>query len=93
LTNLSPPWGNSSVWRDQSPIAYGGNYRTPQLLSVGERDFRVPMNETILQWSVLQRMRVPSRLLVWPDENHWILNAENSRYWYKELAVWLARWL
>ena len=37
--------------------------------------------------------RVPSRLLVWPDENHWILNAENSRHFYQEVWDWLARWL
>ncbi|HEX3584275.1 MAG TPA: S9 family peptidase [Thermoanaerobaculia bacterium] len=93
LANLSPPWGDSKVWRDQSAIAYAGNYKTPELLSVGEHDFRVPMNETLMQWSALQRMQVPSRLLVWPDENHWILNAENSRYFYKEVADWLAKWM
>jgi dipeptidyl aminopeptidase/acylaminoacyl peptidase len=76
-----------------APVSSGGHYKTPELISVEERDFRVPMNETIMQWSALQRMRVPSRLPVWPDENHWILNAENSRYWYKEFADWLARWL
>ncbi len=93
LTNLSPPWGNSKVWREQSPLTYAGNYKTPELLSVGERDFRVPLNQTLQQWSALQRMRVPSRLLVWPDENHWILNPENSRQWYKEVADWLGRWV
>jgi dipeptidyl aminopeptidase/acylaminoacyl peptidase len=93
LANLSPPWGDSKIWRDQSPIAHAGNYKTPELLSTGEHDFRVPTNETLMQWSALQRMQVPSRLLVWPDENHWILNAENSRYFYKEVADWLGRWI
>ncbi|HEX7677936.1 MAG TPA: prolyl oligopeptidase family serine peptidase, partial [Thermoanaerobaculia bacterium] len=93
LANLSPPWGDSNVWRDQSAIAHAGDYKTPELLSVGEHDFRVPMNETLMQWSALQRMKVPSRLLVWPDENHWILNAENSRYFYKEVADWLGKWM
>jgi len=93
MTNLSPPWGDSKVWRDQSAIAYAGNYKTPEMLSVGEHDFRVPMNETLMQWSALQRMKVPSRLLVWPDENHWILNAENSRYFYAQVAEWLGKWM
>lgn len=93
LANLSPPWGDSKVWRDQSPVAYGAAYKTPELLSTGEHDFRVPTNETLMQWSALQRMKVPSRLLVWPDENHWILNAEDSRYFYKEVADWLAKWM
>ena len=93
ISNLSPPWGESKVWREQSPLTYAANFKTPELLSVGERDYRVPMNETLMMWSALQRMRVPSRLLVWPDENHWILNPENSRQWYKEVQNWLARWV
>ncbi len=93
LTNLGPVWEQNAVWREQNPIRYAAKFKTPILLSVGERDFRVPMNETLENWSVLQRLRIPSRLLVWPDENHWILNAENSRYFYKEVADWLARWL
>jgi len=93
VTNLGPPWGDSKVWRDQSPLTYGASFKTPQLVSVGEKDYRVPLNETLMQWSALQRMQVPSRLLVWPEENHWILNGENSRLWYKEVADWLAKWL
>jgi dipeptidyl aminopeptidase/acylaminoacyl peptidase len=88
-----PVWEQNQVWRTQNPIRYAAHFKTPILLSVGEHDFRVPMNETLENWSALQRMKVPSRLLVWPDENHWILNAENSRYFYKEVADWLAKWL
>lgn len=88
-----PVWEQNSVWKTQNPIRYAASFKTPMLLSVGEHDYRVPMNETLENWSVLQRMKVPSRLLIWPDENHWIQNAENSRYFYKELADWLAKWL
>ena len=63
------------------------------LLSVGEKDYRVPLNNTLEMWSALQRMKVPSRLLVWPDENHWILNGENSRVFYQEVHAWIAKWL
>jgi dipeptidyl aminopeptidase/acylaminoacyl peptidase len=63
------------------------------LLSVGEKDYRVPLNNTLEMWSALQRMKVPSRLLVWPDENHWILNGENSRAFYQEVHAWLEKWL
>ena len=87
-----PAWANNPVWRDQSPLTYAGNFKTPILMSVGERDFRVPMNNTLEMWAALQRMRVPSRLLIWPEENHWILNAENSRFFYREVADWLAKW-
>ena len=88
-----PYWDGAAIWRDQSPTTYAKNFKTPILLSVGEHDFRVPMNNTLEMWSALQRQRVPSRLLVWPDENHWILNPENSRIFYKEVADWLAKWL
>ena len=57
---------------------FAANFKTPILLSVGENDFRVPLNQTLENWSVLQRLRIPSRLIVWPDENHWILKGENS---------------
>ena len=93
LMNLGPVWEQGKVWREQNPIRYAANFKTPMLLSVGERDFRVPMNETLENWAILQRRRVPSRLLVWPDENHWILNAENSRHFYEEVRDWLGRWL
>lgn len=93
LMNMGPVWEQGKVWREQNPIRYAANFKTPMLLSVGERDFRVPMNETLENWAVLQRRRVPSRLLVWPEENHWILNAENSRHFYEEVRDWLGRWL
>jgi dipeptidyl aminopeptidase/acylaminoacyl peptidase len=60
---------------------------------VGENDYRVPLNNALEMYAVLQRMRVPSRLLVWPDENHWVLKGENSREFYREVHAWLARWL
>jgi dipeptidyl aminopeptidase/acylaminoacyl peptidase len=88
-----PFWEKTAAWLDQSPIAYAKAFKTPMLLSVGENDFRVPMNNTLEMYSVLQRMRVPTRLMVWPDENHWILKPENSRVFYREVAAWLAKWL
>jgi dipeptidyl aminopeptidase/acylaminoacyl peptidase len=93
LMNLGPPWEQGKIWREQNPIRYAARFKTPMLLSVGERDMRVPLNNTLENWSVLQRMRVPSKLLVWPDENHHILNPENSRKWYSEVADWLEKWL
>ena len=88
-----PFWEKSAAWLDQSPIAHAASFKTPMLLSVGENDYRVPMNNTFEMYAVLQRMQVPARLLVWPDENHWILKGENSRVFYKEVHDWLARWL
>ena len=88
-----PFWENTQAWLEQSPIAHAASFQTPMLLSVGENDYRVPMNNTLEMYTALQRMRVPVRLLVWPDENHWILKGENSRVFYAEVHDWLARWL
>ena len=89
----APPWVNGDKWREQSPLQKAGNLHTPMLVSDGERDFRVPLNNSLELWAALQRMRVPSRLLVWPDENHWVLKGENSRFFYQQVHAWLARWL
>jgi len=99
LMNGGPVWEQGDVWRDQNPVRFAGNHFkgtgwvTPILLSVGEKDARVPMNNTIENWSYLQRLQVPSRLLVFPEENHWISRGEDSRAWYGEVQAWLARWL
>jgi dipeptidyl aminopeptidase/acylaminoacyl peptidase len=63
------------------------------LLSIGERDYRVPLGNTLENWTTLQRMHVPSRLLVWPDAWHWILKPEDSRHFYAEVHAWLAKYL
>ena len=93
LTNGGPPWEGNPVWRAQSPITYAANWKTPMLLSIGERDFRVPINNTLENWTALQRMHVPSRLLVWPDAWHWIMKPEDSRHFYQEVEKWLATYL
>jgi len=88
-----PPWEQGAVWREQNPIRLAAKFRTPVLVTVGENDFRVPLNNALEYWSALQRMQVPSRLVVFPEENHWILKGEDSRFFYAEIAAWLARWL
>ena len=88
-----PPWDQAAVWREQNPIRYAAKFRTPVLVTVGENDFRVPLNNTLEYWSALQRMQVPSRLIVFPDENHWIQKGEDSRLFFTEIAAWLDRWL
>ena len=88
-----PPWEQASVWREQNPIRFAAKFHTPVLVTVGENDFRVPLNNTLEYWAALQRMRVPSRLIVFPEENHWIQKGEDSRLFYAEIAAWLDRWL
>jgi len=93
LANGGPPWAGSPIWREQSAITYAANWKTPILMSIGERDYRVPIGNTLEAWSTLQRMQVPSRLLVWPDAWHWILKPEDSRHFYGEVHAWLAKYL
>jgi dipeptidyl aminopeptidase/acylaminoacyl peptidase len=93
LSSGGPVWEQGRVWREQNPIRFAKNFRTPMLVTIGENDFRVPLNQSIENWSVLQRMRVPSKLIVFPEENHWIQKGENSRFFYQELHAWLAKYL
>ncbi|HSW50056.1 MAG TPA: S9 family peptidase, partial [Bryobacteraceae bacterium] len=93
LGSGGPVWEQGPVWREQNPIRKAASFRTPILLTVGEKDYRVPMNQTLENWSVLQRLQVPSRLVVFPDENHWILKGENSRFFYSEVLGWLKKHL
>jgi dipeptidyl aminopeptidase/acylaminoacyl peptidase len=88
-----PPWEQGAVWREQNPIRLAARFRTPVLVTIGENDFRVPLNNSLEYWSALQRMQVPSRLVVFPEENHWIQKGEDSRVFYAEIAAWLERWL
>jgi dipeptidyl aminopeptidase/acylaminoacyl peptidase len=88
-----PPWDTLSLWRVQSPMRLAANLKTPVLVSVGEHDYRVPMNNALEFWTALQRQRVPSKLIIWPNENHWILNGEDSRFFYSQVRDWLQRWL
>jgi dipeptidyl aminopeptidase/acylaminoacyl peptidase len=85
-----PAWEGKPVWREQSPFWLSKKLKTPILLSFGEKDFRVPYNNGLEFWMALQRQKVESRLVIWPDENHWILKGEDSRYFYKEVQDWLA---
>ena len=87
-----PVWERGGVWVSQNPMLKAGSFQTPVLVTIGEQDFRVPLNNTLEYWSLLQRRGIESRLLVFPDENHWILKGENSRTFYRELDQWLDRW-
>jgi dipeptidyl aminopeptidase/acylaminoacyl peptidase len=93
VTNGGPHWENGPLWREQNPIKYAARFKTPTLVTVGEQDFRVPLNNSLENWSVLQRLKIPSRLIVFPEENHWILRGENSRFFYQEVHAWLKKWL
>jgi dipeptidyl aminopeptidase/acylaminoacyl peptidase len=94
VMNGGTPWADSAAtWQAQNPINMAQNFKTPMLITIGEQDFRVPLNNSIENWHIHQRMQVPSKLIVFPEENHWINKAENSRFFYSELAAWLKKWM
>jgi len=93
VMNGGAPWTQTAVWKDQNPIRFATKFKTPVLITVGERDFRVPLNNSIENFGVLQRLKIPSKLIVFPEENHWILKPENSKFWYSEVNAWLKKYL
>ena len=76
-----------------NPVNFVQNWRTPMLVIHGERDFRIPYSQSLGVFNALQRRGIPSRLVVFPDENHWILKPQNSIQWYREVHGWLDQWL
>ena len=89
----SPIWEGGGQWNDQNPFRYVQNFKTPMLVSHGERDFRVPLNEGLANFKLLQRRKIPSRFIVFPDEGHLFGNGENARLYWEEVRAWLARFL
>jgi dipeptidyl aminopeptidase/acylaminoacyl peptidase len=90
------PWTNPESYQKWSPSTYAGDlgkYKTPTLVICGELDYRVPYTQSLEFFTALQRQNVPSKLLVFPDEGHWILKPLNSQLWYKAFFEWLAAYL
>jgi dipeptidyl aminopeptidase/acylaminoacyl peptidase len=76
-----------------NPVNYVAKWRTPQLVITSEKDFRIPYTQGIAAFTALQRLNVPSKLLIFPDENHWVLKPKNSVQWYDEVFGWMSRWM
>jgi dipeptidyl aminopeptidase/acylaminoacyl peptidase len=88
-----PIWEKAGQWNDQSPIRYSAAFKTPMLVTQGELDYRVPLNESMTTFKLLQRLKVPTRLVTFPDEGHWILKGENNRKHMEEVMGWLRKYL
>jgi len=87
------PWENPEGLQKNNPMTYAKNFRTPMLITHGELDYRVPDGNGMSLYAVLQAMGVPSRLVIYPNENHWILSPQNSIHWNWEVQSWLARYI
>jgi dipeptidyl aminopeptidase/acylaminoacyl peptidase len=76
-----------------NPVNFVKNWKTPQLVVTSENDFRIPYTQGIAAFTALQRRNIPSRLLIFPDENHWVLKPKNSVQWYHEVFDWQRKWM
>lgn len=75
-----------------NPVNHVSRWKTPMLVVTGEKDYRVPYTQGLAAFTALQRRNIPSRLVVFPDENHWVLKPKNSIQWYDEVFRWMDRW-
>lgn len=90
------PWTTPENYKKWAPVTYAenlGKYKTPTLVIAGERDYRVPYTQSLEFFSALQRQGVPSKLVIFPDEGHWVLKPQNAQLWYKTFLGWLAEYV
>ena len=80
-------------YRTNSPHLFAGRFKTPTLVTHGELDYRVPYTEGLSMFTALRRQNVPGRLVVFPDEGHWIGKPQNQRLWWGEVQGWLGKYL
>lgn len=91
--HMGTPWDNPAGYEDQNPLRFVGNWKTPMLVIHGEQDFRIPATQGLATFNALQRRGIPSKLLYFPDENHWVLKPANSIQWHDTILAWLDQWL
>ena len=87
------PWESRDAYEAWSPERAVANWKTPTLVVHSARDFRLPETEGFSVFTALQRSGIPSRLLYFPDENHWVQKPRNSVQWHETVLGWLDRWL
>ncbi|HYJ87687.1 MAG TPA: S9 family peptidase [Pyrinomonadaceae bacterium] len=87
------PWTNPAMYERWSPHKFVANFNTPTLVTAGELDYRVPYTESLQLYTALQRKGVESKLILFPDEGHWILKPQNSKFWYDNVLGWLNKHL
>ncbi len=87
-----PEWANRKGYEEHNPINHIDNWKTPMLVIHSAKDFRVVDSQGISTFTALQRKGVPSKLLYFPDENHWVLKPANGIQWHETVIEWIDRW-
>jgi dipeptidyl aminopeptidase/acylaminoacyl peptidase len=88
-----PLWENRAKYQKHSPHLLAKNFKTPMLVIHNDLDFRVPVSQGIELFTTLQRLGIPSRMVNFPDEGHWVVKPANSAYWHKEVFDWLKKYV
>jgi dipeptidyl aminopeptidase/acylaminoacyl peptidase len=91
--HLGTPWENPRYYEKHNPINFVKNWKTPMLVIHGGLDFRVADTQGLATFNALQRRNIPSKLLYFPDENHWVLKPANSILWHDTVIGWLDQWV
>jgi dipeptidyl aminopeptidase/acylaminoacyl peptidase len=86
------PWSNRALYRQWSPMLAETHFKTPTLVVHSQLDYRLDVSEGYQLFDTLQRMKIPSKMLYFPDEGHWILKPQNSQLWYKTVNDWVDQW-
>jgi dipeptidyl aminopeptidase/acylaminoacyl peptidase len=87
-----PLWKNREKYRRYSPHLFADKFKTPTLVVHGQNDYRLDVSQGFDLFTTLQRLKVPSKMLYFPDEGHWVLKPQNSRLWYKTVNDWVDQW-
>jgi len=87
------PWSNPAMYDRWSPHKFVNNFNTPMLVIHSELDYRVPFGEGLQLFTALQRKGIDSKMLMFPDEGHWVLKPQNSQLWYHTVLDWVDKYL
>jgi dipeptidyl aminopeptidase/acylaminoacyl peptidase len=87
-----PPWKQRELYRKFSPHLFADKFKTPTLVIHGQNDYRLDVSQGFDLFTTLQTLKVPSKMLYFPDEGHWVLKPQNSRLWYKTVNDWVDQW-
>ncbi len=86
------PWDDPEIYSRWSPSYFVKDFKTPTLVIHGEQDYRVPVGQGLQLFTGLQMQKVPSKLLLFPDEGHWIQKPQNTVLWYQSFLDWITEW-
>ena len=86
------PWSNRAMYQKWSPHMYASSFKTPILVVHSQKDYRLDVSEGFQLFTTVQRLKIPSKMLYFPDEGHWVLKPQNSQLWWKTVNDWVDQW-